>query len=130
VTRAAVALLLALLVGCATRPAPDPTAGIRAVLDDYRRAIATHDLGLLLEIWPGLTDEQIDVIEVSFGRCSQSVEFEMMEIDVLDGGAEARVQRVDRVFCGATILRNRSNVVIELRRAPPGWVIERFRILP
>src|SRR5262249_26866357 len=74
----------------------NPRAEVRATLDSYVRAVETKDIGLLRQVRPGLTDEEINRTRASNEiKKSQKVDLKVDEITINGDQAQAVGRRED-----------------------------------
>ena len=83
----------------APAPAPGPSDNelIRALVDDYERAIETRDLDLFRRIKPNLSSDEENRLRQAFQAGRQNVNIEILELDVSDDTARVRLVRRDSV---------------------------------
>ena len=109
--------------------APNPRAEVRATLDNYVRAVETRDIGLLRQVRPGLTDEEINRTRASNEiKRSQKVDLKVDEITINGDEAQALGRREDVIILkDGQRLRQDLKFTYTLRRGPRGWVIQEAR---
>jgi len=107
-------------------PVQDPRAEIRALLNDYVRALESKDLTLLRRVRPGLTDDELNHTRASFEvKRSQKVDLRVYEITVTGEEAQALGRREDSfVLRSGQRFQTETRVVFTLKRGPRGWVID------
>jgi hypothetical protein len=113
-----------------TPPAPaNPRAEVRATLDSYVRAVETRDIGLLRQVRPGLTDEEINRTRASNAiKRSQKVDLKVDEITINGDEAQAVGRREDVIILqDGQRLRQDLKFTYTLRRGSRGWVIQEAR---
>jgi len=114
----------------ATPPAPaNPRAEVRATLDSYVRAVETRDIGLLRQVRPGLTDEEISRTRASNAiKRSQKVDLKVDEITINGDEAHAIGRREDVIILqDGQRLRQDLKFTYTLKRGSRGWVIQEAR---
>jgi hypothetical protein len=113
-----------------TPPAPaNPRAEVRASLDSYVRAVETRDIGLLRQVRPGLTDEEINRTRASNAiKRSQKVDLRVDEITINGDEAQAVGRREDVIILqDGQRLRQDLKFTYTLKRGSRGWVIQEAR---
>src|SRR6185369_14095732 len=111
-------------------PAPaNPRAEVRATLDSYVRAVETRDIGLLRQVRPGLTDEEINRTRASNAiKRSQKVDLKVDEITINGDEAQAVGRREDVIILqDGQRLRQDLKFTYTLKRGSRGWVIQEAR---
>lgn len=110
-------------------PTPNPRAEVRTTLDNYVRAVETRDIGLLRQVRPGLTDEEISRTRASNEiKRSQKVDLKVDEITINGDEAQAVGRREDVIILkDGQRLRQDLKFAYTLRRGPRGWVIQEAR---
>jgi hypothetical protein len=117
----------------ASKPAPssasNPRAEVRAALDSYVRAVETRDIGLLRQVRPGLTDEEISRTRQSYEiKKSQKVDLKVDEITINGDEAQAVGRREDVIILkDGQRLRQELKFTYTLKRGSRGWVIQEAR---
>jgi serine/threonine protein kinase len=117
----------------AAKPAPssasNPRAEVRATLDSYVRAVETRDIGLLRQVRPGLTDEEINRTRASYEiKKSQKVDLKVDEITINGDEAQAVGRREDVITLkDGQRLRQDLKFTYTLKRGSRGWVIQEAR---
>jgi len=115
------------------KPSPSSEADVRAAvvsaLESYVRAIETKDIGLLRQVRPGLTDEQISRTRASNEiKRSQKVDLKVDEITIEGDEAQAVGHREDVITLrDGQVLRQALKFTYTLKRGPQGWVIREAR---
>jgi hypothetical protein len=109
--------------------APNPRAEVRTTLDNYVRAVETKDIGLLRQVRPGLTDEEISRTRASNEiKRSQKVDLKVDEITINGDEAQAVGRREDVIILrDGQRLRQDLKFTYTLKRGPRGWVIQEAR---
>ena len=109
--------------------ASNPRAEVRATLDNYVRAVETKDIGLLRQVRPGLTDEEISRTRASNEiKRSQKVDLKVDEITINGDEAQAVGRREDVIILrDGQRLRQDLKFTYTLKRSPRGWVIQEAR---
>jgi Protein kinase domain len=109
--------------------APNPRAEVRATLDSYVRAVETRDIGLLRQVRPGLTDEEISRTRASNDiKRSQKVDLKVDEITINGDEAQAVGRREDVIILkDGQRLRQELKFSYTLKRGSRGWVIQEAR---
>jgi hypothetical protein len=113
-----------------TAPTPsNPRAEVRATLDNYVRAVETKDIGLLRQVRPGLTDEEISRTRASNEiKRSQKVDLKVDEITINGDEAQAIGRREDVIILrDGQRLRQDLKFTYTLKRGSRGWVIQEAR---
>jgi len=105
--------------------AANPRAEVRATLDSYVRAVETKDIGLLRQVRPGLTDEEISRTRASYDiKKSQKVDLKVDEITINGDQAQAVGRREDVITLkDGQRLRQDLKFTYTLKRGSRGWVI-------
>ena len=114
----------------ASKPAPsNPRADVRATLDSYVRAVETRDIGLLRQVRPGLTEEEINRTRASNDiKRSQKVDLKVDEITINGDEAQAVGRREDVIILkDGQRLRQELKFTYTLKRGSRGWVIQEAR---
>jgi hypothetical protein len=114
------------------KPAPavsDPRAEIRAVLNEYVRAVQTRDLTLLRRIRPTLTDDEARRFRAFFDMTrSHKVELRVYEITINGENAQALGRREDfALLSSGQRYQTETRFAYTLKRASHGWVIQEVR---
>jgi hypothetical protein len=115
------------------KPAPssasNPRAEVRATLDNYVRAVETKDIGLLRQVRPGLTDEELARTRASYDiKKSQKVDLKVDEITINGDEAQAVGRREDIIILkDGQRLRQDLKFTYTLKRGSRGWVIQEAR---
>ena len=109
--------------------AANPRAEVRATLDSYVRAVETKDIGLLRQVRPGLTDEEINRTRASNEiKKSQKVDLKVDEITINGDQAQAVGRREDVIILkDGQRLRQDLKFTYTLKRGSRGWVIQEAR---
>src|SRR5215470_18146779 len=109
--------------------AANPRAEVRATLDSYVRAVETKDIGLLRQVRPGLTDEEIARTRASYEiKKSQKVDLKVDEITINGDQAQAVGRREDVIILkDGQRLRQDLKFTYTLKRGSRGWVIQEAR---
>ena len=109
--------------------AANPRAEVRATLDSYVRAVETKDIGLLRQVRPGLTDEEINRTRASNEiKKSQKVDLKVDEIMINGDQAQAVGRREDVIILkDGQRLRQDLKFTYTLKRGSRGWVIQEAR---
>ena len=116
-----------------SKPAPqgpsNPRAEVRAALDSYVRAIETRDIGLLRQVRPGLTEDEIKHTRTTNDlKRSQKVDLRVDEITINGDEAQARGRREDFIILKhGQSLRQELKFAYTLKRGSRGWVIQEAR---
>jgi serine/threonine-protein kinase len=109
----------------AARPAPPPGPSdeelIRALVEDYGRAIETKDLGLFRRVKPNLSGDEEQRLRQAFEAGQHDVNIEILDVSV--SGNTARVRLVRRDGMNGNALKPFQQV-LSLRRGPSGWTVE------
>jgi hypothetical protein len=111
-------------------PTPsNPRAEVRAALDSYVRAVETKDIGLLRQVRPGLTEEELGRTRASNEiKRSQKVDLKVDEITINGDEAQALGRREDVIILkDGQRLRQDLKFTYTLKRGPRGWVIQEAR---
>jgi hypothetical protein len=98
---------------------------IRALLDDYKRAIESEDLTLYRQVRPGVTDVEVGKLTDSF-RHTRSHTLDLMIENTTITTEEAKVQARQRGVHTANDGQRRTYekaVTFNLKRTATGWVI-------
>jgi len=109
--------------------ASNPRAEVRAALDSYVRAVETKDIGLLRQVRPSLTDEEIARTRASYEiKRSQKVDLRVDEITINGDEAQAVGRREDVITLkDGQRLRQDLKFTYTLKRGSRGWVIQEAR---
>jgi serine/threonine protein kinase len=116
-----------------SKPAPssasNPRAEVRATLDSYVRAVETRDIGLLRQVRPSLTDEELNRTRASNDiKRSQKVDLKVDEITINGDEAQAVGRREDVIILkDGQRLRQDLKFTYTLKRGSRGWVIQEAR---
>jgi len=107
-------------------PAQDPRAEIRALLNQYVRAVETKDLAALRRV---LTDDEQRRVIASFEITrSRKVDLRVYQITVTGDEAQAQGRREDLVVLNSgQRLQTETGFAYTLKRGPRGWVIQGLR---
>ena len=115
------------------KPAPqspsNPRAEVRAALDSYVRAIETRDIGLLRQVRPNLTEDEINRTRATNDiKRSQKVDLRVDEITINGDEAQAQGRREDVIILkDGQRLRQELKFAYTLKRGSRGWVIQEAR---
>ena len=109
--------------------APNPRAEVRTTLDNYVRAVETKDIGLLRQVRPSLTDEEISRTRNNNEiKRSQKVDLKVDEITINGDEAQAVGRREDVIILkDGQRFRQDLKFTYTLKRGPRGWVIQEMR---
>jgi hypothetical protein len=119
-----------------TPPAPpaapaqaNARAEIRALLDNYARAVETKDVELLRRVRPGLTDDELRRVRASNEiKRSHKVDLRVYEITITGDVAEAHGRREDVVILSSgQRLQTETRFAYSLQHGSRGWVINEVR---
>ena len=112
-------------------PAPpsvaNPRAEVRAAIDSFVRAIETRDIGLLRQVRPTLTDEEISrTRQLNEITRSRKVDLKVDEITINGDQAQAAGRREDVItFKDGQRLQSSFKFTYTLKRGSRGWVIQK-----
>ena len=110
-------------------PATGPRADIRALLDNYVRAVETKDVDLMRRVRPNLTDDEVRRLRQSNEiKKSHKVDLRVYDITVNGDEATADGRREDMVVLSSgQRLQTETKFSYTLKRGPRGWVIDQVR---
>ena len=108
---------------------PNARAEIRALLDNYARAVETKDVELLRRVRPGLTDDELRRVRASNEiKRSHKVDLRVYEITITGDVAEAHGRREDVVILSnGQRLQTETRFAYSLQHGSRGWVINEVR---
>ena len=108
---------------------PNPRAEIRALLDNYVRAVETKDVELLRRVRPALTDEEVRRVRASNEiKRSHKVDLRVYEITITGDEAKAQGRREDVVVLSSgQRLQTETRFAYTLKHGSRGWVINEVR---
>jgi serine/threonine protein kinase len=112
--------------------APSPDAAIGELLSHYKAALEARSLDALKRLWPTLSGAPEDAIRNEFSHARQ-ISVEIVDPRVSVTGANATVtflRRYELVTIEGRRLSTPTRTTMEVRRAGPGWLIERIRFEP
>jgi hypothetical protein len=110
-------------------PATGPRADIRALLDNYVRAVETKDVNLLRQVRPNLTEDELRRVRQSNEiKKSHKVDLRVFDITLNGDEATADGRREDVVVLSSgQRLQTETKFSYTLKRGPRGWVIDQVR---
>ncbi len=94
---------------------------IRSLIADYGRATETQDLGLFRRVKPNLSSDEEGTLRQAFKAAQQSVNIEILALELSDGLAQVRLVRRDLVNGDALPPFEQ---LLSLRKGPGGWGVE------
>ncbi len=108
---------------------PNPRAEIRALLDNYVRAVETKDVELLRRVRPSLTDDELRRVRASNEiKRSHKVDLRVYEITITGDEAKAQGRREDVVVLSSgQRLQTETRFAYTLKHGSRGWVINEVR---
>jgi protein kinase-like protein len=113
----------------APAPATGPRADIRALLDNYVRAVETKDVELMRRVRPSLTDEEVRRLRQSNEiKKSHKVDLRVYDITLNGDEATADGRREDVVVLSSgQRLQTETKFSYTLKHGSRGWVIDQVR---
>jgi hypothetical protein len=116
-------------VAAAPAPATGPRAEIRALLENYVRAVETKDVDLLRRVRPNLTEEEVRRVRQSNEiKRSHKVDLRVFDITVNGNDAQADGRREDIVILSSgQRLQTETKFSYTLKHGARGWVIDQIR---
>jgi hypothetical protein len=113
----------------APAPATGPRAEIRALLDNYVRAVETKDVDLMRRVRPNLTEDELRRVR-KFNEIKKSHKLDLRVSDITINGDEAEADglREDVVVLNTgERLQTETKFSYTFKRGSRGWVIDQFR---
>ena len=110
-------------------PATGPRAEIRALLENYVRAVETKDVALLHRVRPNLTEDELRRVRQSNEiKRSHKVDLRVFDVTVNGDEAQADGRREDVVVLSSgQRLQTETKFSYTFKRGPRGWVLDQVR---
>ena len=110
-------------------PATGPRAEIRALLENYVRAVETKDVALLHRVRPNLTEDELRRVRQSNDiKRSHKVDLRVFDVTVNGDEAQADGRREDVVVLSSgQRLQTETKFSYTFKHGPRGWVLDQVR---
>jgi len=107
-----------------TSPVESDDAAIRRVVNTYKTAIETKNVGLYRSVRPGLTAAEETRLRDSFRQVdSQQITLSIDELHIDGRTATVRISRQDVITSGGRRQTQSSRQTLRLEKSATGWII-------